>query len=60
MVKTTVSFIWDQLLAALILLNFMTLILFCFKLMMLGINYIICDCSSERTTGISLYWNFTL
>ena len=60
MVKTIVLFIWDQLLAALIHLNFITLILICFKLMMSGVNYVLCDCSSARTTGVSLYWSLTL
>ena len=60
MVKTTVLFIWDQLLAALIHLNFITLILICFKLMIPGINYVIFGCFPARATGVSLYWIFTL
>ena len=28
--------------------------------MMPGVNYVIYDCLSVRTTGVSLYWNFTL
>ena len=60
MVKTTVLLIWYHLLAALIHLNFITLILICFKLMMRGVNYVIYDCSSLRTTGVSPYWSFTL
>ena len=60
MVKTTVLFIWDQLLAALIDLNFITLILICFKLMMRGVNYAIYGCFSVRSTGVSLHWSFTL
>ena len=60
MVKTTVLFIWDRLLTALIHLNFIILILIRFKLIIAGINYVIYDCSSARTTGVSLYWGFTL
>ena len=60
MVKTTVLFTWDQLLTALIHLNFITLILICFKLVMPGINYVICGCSYARITGVSLYWSFKL
>ena len=60
MVKTTVLLIWDQLLTALILLNFITLILICFKLIIAGVNCVIYDCSCARTTGVSLYWSFTL
>ena len=60
MIKTTALFIWDQPLAALIHLNFITLILICFKLMMPGVNYVIYSCSSAITTGVSLYWSFTL
>ena len=60
MVKTTILFIWDQLLAALIHLNFITLILICFKLMIPGVNYVTYDCSPARTTEVSLYWRFTL
>ena len=60
MVKTTVLFIWDQLLAALIHLNLITLILICFKLMMPGVNYVIYGCSCVRTTRVSLHWSFTL
>ena len=60
MVKTTVLFIWDRLLTALIHLNFIILILIRFKLIIAGINYVIYDCSSARTTGVSLYWSFTL
>ena len=60
MVKTTVLFIWDQLLAALIHLNFITLMLICFKFMIPGVNYVIYDCSPARATEVSLYWRFTL
>ena len=60
MVKTTVLFIWDQLLAALIHLNLITLILICFKLMMPGVNYVIYGSSCVRTTRVSLQWSFTL
>ena len=28
--------------------------------MMSGVNYVLCDFSSARTTGVSLYWSFTL
>ena len=49
MVKKTALFIWDQLLAVLIHLNFITLILICFNLMMPGVNYVIYDCSSATT-----------
>ena len=28
--------------------------------MMRGVNYVIYDCSSLRTTGVSPYWSFTL
>ena len=59
-VKTTVLFIWNQVLTGLIHLNFITLILICFKLMMPGLNYVIHGCSSARTTGVSLQWSFTL
>ena len=55
MVKTTVLFTWDQLLAALIHLNFITLISICFKLMMVGVNSVIYGCSCARTLGVSLY-----
>ena len=60
MVKTTVLFIWDQVLTGLIHLNFITLILICFKLMMPGLNYVIYGCSSARTTRVSLQWSFTI
>ena len=60
MVKTTVLFIWDQLLAALIDFNFITLILICIKLMMRGVNYVIYACFSARSTAVSLHWSFTL
>ena len=60
MVKATVLFIWDQLLAALIHLNFITLILICFKLVMPGANYVIYGCSSARITLVSIYRKFTL
>ena len=60
LVKTTVLFMWDQLLAALIHFNFITLISICFKLMMPEVNYVIYTYSSARTTGVSLYWSFTL
>ena len=61
MAKTTVLFIWDQLLAALIHLSFIILILICFWLMMPGVNYVIYGCSSARLTpGVSLYWSFML
>ena len=61
MVKTTVFFICDQLLGALMHLNFIILILICFQLMMPGVNYVIYGCSSARTTpGVSLYWSLTL
>ena len=60
MVKTTVLFIWDQLLAALIHLNFIALILICFKLMMVGVNFVIYGCSYARTLGVSLCRSFTL
>ena len=52
MVKTTVLFIWNYLLAALIHLIFITLILICFKLMMPGVNYVIYGCSSARTIAL--------
>ena len=60
MVKTTVLFLWHQLLAALIHHNFITLILICFKLRMRGVNYVIYGWSSARATGVSLHWSFTL
>ena len=61
MVKKTELFIWEQLLAALIHLNFVTLILICLSLMMPGVNYVIYGCSSVRKSpGVSLYWSFTL
>ena len=59
-VKTTVLFIWSQVLTGLIHLNFITLILICFKLMMPGLNYVTYGCSWARTTGVSLQWSFTL
>ena len=59
-VKTTVLFIWDQLLAALIHLIFITLTLICFTFAMPGVAYVIYGCSCARTTGVSLYWSFTL
>ena len=55
MVKPTVFFIRDQLLGALMQVNFIILILICFSLMMLGANYVIYHCSSARLTpGVSL------
>ena len=60
MVKTSVLFIWDQLLAALIHLNFFALILICFKLITVGVNFVIYGCSYARTLGVSLYRSFTL
>ena len=61
MVKTTVFFIFDQLLAALIHLNFIILILICFKLMLPGVNYVTYGCFSTRTIpGVSLYRSLTL
>ena len=62
MVKTTVLFIAKgQLLGALILVNFITLILIFFSLMIPGVNYVVYGCSSVGTTpGVSLNWSFTL
>ena len=61
MVKTTVLFVCDQLLGALIHLNFIILILICFQLIMPGVNYVIYGCSSVRTTpGVSIYRSLTL
>ena len=60
-VKTTVFFICDQLFGALKHLNFIILILICFWLMMLGVDYIICGWTSARTTpGKPLCWSLTL
>ena len=57
MVKATVLFIWEQLLAALIHFDFIIPILIDVP----GVNYVIYGCSSARTTpGVSLYWSFTL
>ena len=53
MVKTTILFICDQLLGALIHLNFIILILICFLLMMPGVNYLIYGCSSARNGVIT-------
>ena len=50
MVKTTVLFICDQYLGALIQLGFIILILMYFWLMMPGVNYVVYGCSSARTT----------
>ena len=60
MVKTTALIIWDLLLAALMQINFITLILICFKLLMPGLSYITYGYSSARITGLSLYWSFRL
>ena len=61
LVKTTVSFICDQLFGALIHLNFIILILICFWLIIPGENYVIYGCSSARTTpAVSLYRRLTL
>ena len=62
MVKTTVLFIAKgQLLGALVHVNFNTLILIFFSLMIPGVNYLVYGCSSVGTTpGVSLYWSFTL
>ena len=61
MIKTTVLFICDQLLGALIHPNFIIRILICFQLMMPGVNYVIYGCSSARTfPGVSLYRSLTL
>ena len=60
MVKTTVLLIFDQLLGALVLINFIILISVCFLLMMTGLNYVIYGCSSARTTSrVSLYRGLT-
>ena len=60
MVKTTVLFIYDQLLGAPIHFNFIIFILICFWLMMLGVNYIILGYSPARTTPeVSLYRSLT-
>ena len=59
-VKITVFFICDQLFGALKHLNYTILILICFWLMMPGVDYVICGCSSARTTpGTSLCWTLT-
>ena len=59
--NNTVLFIWDQLLAALIYLNFVILILICFSLMIPGVIFVIYGFYSEKTTlGVSLYLSFTL
>ena len=56
MVKTTVLFICDQLVGALIHVNFIILTLICFQLMVPGVNYEIYGYSSVRATlGVSLY-----
>ena len=56
-----VFFIFDQLLGALIHLNFIILILICFLLMIFGVNYVIYGCSSARLNpGVSLYQSLTL
>ena len=61
MVKTTVLFICDQLLGALIHLNFIILILICFWLMIPGVNSVIYGYSSAITTPeASLYRSLTL
>ena len=60
MVKTTIFFIFDQLLGALIHVNFIILVLICFQLMMPGVNYVINGCSSVRKTPeVSLHWSLT-
>ena len=51
MVKTTVLFTCDQLLAAMLHPKFIILILICFRLMMPGVNYVIYGCASARTTS---------
>ena len=59
--KSKLFFLCDQLLGALIHLNFLILIIICFKLMVPVVNYVIHDCSSGRTTpGVSLYRSLTL
>ena len=61
MVKTTILFICDHLLGALIHFNFIILILICFLLMMPGVNFVIHGSSSARTTvGVSLYRSLTM
>ena len=47
-------------LAALIHLIFITLTLICFTFAMPGVANVIYGCSCARTTGVSLYWSFTL
>ena len=60
MVKTTVFFICDQLLRALIHLNFIIMILM-FLINDAWCKLLIYGCSSARTTlAVSLYWNLTL
>ena len=59
-VETTVFLTCDQLFGALVLLNFIILILM-LLFMMPGVNYLIYGCSSARTTpGVSLYRSLTL
>ena len=61
MAKTTVFFIFDQHLGALIHLNCIILILIYFLLMMPGANYVIyCSFFARTTPGVSLYWSLTL
>ena len=56
--KAAVFFMW---LASRSFFNFIILILICFYLIIPGLNYLICCCSSARTTpGVSLHWNLTL
>ena len=61
MVKTAVFVTCHQLFGAQKHIKFFILILICFQLMMPGVNFIIYDGSSARTTpGVSLYWSLTL
>ena len=56
--KAAAFFMWP---ASRNVFNFIILILICFYLIIPGLNYLICCCSSERTTpGVSLHWNLTL